>query len=59
MAAKKLAVSATLAWDDFIIRGKTAPQFLDDPLYVATMDQGAIRAAQAPAGATVGFYHTD
>jgi imidazolonepropionase-like amidohydrolase len=38
MAARKLPVTATFAWDDFFIRSKTAPQFLDEPLYVATMD---------------------
>lgn len=38
MVAKKIPVSTTLAWDDFFIRSKTAPQFLDEPLYVATMN---------------------
>jgi imidazolonepropionase-like amidohydrolase len=38
MAAKKIPVTGTLAWDDFFIRSKTAPQFLDEPLYVATMN---------------------
>lgn len=38
MVTKRIPVSTTLAWDDFFIRSKTAPQFLDEPLYVATMN---------------------